>query len=208
MDEMEHQIFHWSLIVLNSLSFLFNFLIVIIIARHRKQFFPRSNGSRICRGINHNKFLFSLAVSDLLVGLFGVATGIMLKTRQEVIVYKLLGLIPLFGTMLVSVLSVILLTTDRLLAIKYPFKYDSIITDSRVFKVLSLTWIFTIIATISQIIIYLAVNGNFELKVRNVIFTAIFLTGFIVLSVSNTLLVMQVRIQNRRHAEPGADRYI
>ena len=141
-----------------------------------------------------------MVIADLLVGLVGVWTGVMLKTDQDRDVYKLAGLIPLFGTMNVSIFSLVFLTFDRLLAIKYPFRYDSLMTHSRVVKLIAVSWIIPVIATIIQSIIYVMTDGNFELKVRNATLTAIFLTGFVVLSVSNIMLLLQVRQQRRRFA--------
>ena len=201
MDDKELQrlIYHLSLIFINLASFLFNLLIVVIFVHYRERFFQKQKLSRRLRATNHNKFLLSMVVADALVGLFGTLTGILLKfSSDKKLIFKLCGLIPVYGSMFVSILSLVLLTIDRVIAIRYPFKYDSLMTNFRVTCSIALSWIIPFLGTVSLVIIYVTKGLNIELKVRNTFITFYSLTGFTVLVLANLVLIKKVKEQRAR----------
>ena len=199
--ELQTLVYHLSLIILNSISFILNLLILVIFIHYRKQFFPTQSLLRRLRATrNHNKCLFSMVAADILVGFFGILTGVLLKYVQSSLIYKLCGLIPLYGSMFVSTFSLILLTMDRLFAIKYPFSYDKLMSNLRITVFIALCWIVPILTTISQMIIYVTEGLELELKIRNTILTIVSLTGFVVLLISNAVLIQKVKQQSKRSA--------
>ena len=198
----ETLIYHLSLVALNSVTFVFNLLIITIFVRYWRRFFPKGGLIRRLRAErNHNKYLLSMVFADLLVGVFGTSTGVMLKLVQTKLIYKLCGLIPLYSCMFVSVFSLILLTIDRLLAVKHPLYYDSLMSNSCVTKSIALCWIIPILTTVSQMIIYVASGSRLELKIRNTMLTIICLTGFIILFITNYMLIQKYKKQRGRSAE-------
>ena len=197
--EDEKLLYHLNLILLNSVSFIFNLLIVIIFIRYRKQFFLQQGLIRRLRAQrNHSKYLLSMVIADLLVALFGTVTGVLLKLVQNRLIYKLCGLIPLYSSMFVSVFSLILLTFDRLAAIKCPLPYDSLMSNSCITKSIVLCWTFPILTTISQMILYVTYGSSLELKVRNTILTIVCLTGFFILIITNYILIKKYKQQGQR----------
>ena len=196
-DEELETIYHLSLIILDLMAFLLNLLVVIIFIRYRKRFFPNKLIPRLRATRNHNKCLLSMAFADLLVGIFGTLTGILLKSEQTSLIYKLSGLIPLYGCMFASVFSLVLLTIDRLVAVKYPFSYDSFMANFRITTAIALCWMVPFLTTISQMIIYVTSGANLELKIRNTILTFVSLSGFTILAVANFILVQKVKEQRQ-----------
>ena len=198
----ETLIYHLSLVALNSVTFVLNLLIITIFIRYWRRFFPKGGLIRRLRAErNHNKYLLSMVFADLLVGVFGTSTGVLLKFVQNKLIYKLCGLIPLYSCMFVSVFSLILLTIDRLLAVKHPLYYDSLMSNSCVTRSIALCWIIPILTTVSQMIIYVAGGSRLELKIRNTILTIICLTGFIILSITNYVLIQKYKKERGRSAE-------
>ena len=198
-EEIETFLYHLSLILLNSISSICNFLIIIIFLRFRNRFFPKQRSTRRLRSTrNHNRCLLSMVFADLLVGFFGTLTGILLRFAHQSLVYKLFGLIPLYGCMFTSVFSLILLTTDRLVAIKYPFSYKSFMENSRITASVALCWIIPLLTTAINIIFYVTNGMRVELTIRNTMLTVVSLTGFIVLAILNSMLIHKVRQQSKR----------
>ena len=200
-EEIPHTLlFHWSMILLNSVSFLLNFFVISIMLFFRQRFFFKQCAlrGRKRKVANHNRLLMSMASADLLVGCFGLSTGILLKTGQELVIYKLCGTIPLIGAMLISLISLVFITVDQLLAVKYPFKYNRYLTCSRVTKIILISWILPAIATVVHMVLYLGTDANTELRIRNAIFTFCFLIGFIFLITSNYGLLKEVKMHHRK----------
>ena len=79
-------------VIINSVSMSINFLVVIVFLRFHKKLLL----------VNNNKFLFSMAVSDLMVGIFGIIESTLTYLYQHDLVtqkmVKLCGYIPLFGS--------------------------------------------------------------------------------------------------------------
>ena len=142
---------------------------------------------------HHNRLLFSMALGDLLVGVLTILYGCLLNSGQSRIIYKLCSVIPLFGTMFVSILSVVFITVDRAIALTCPLRYCKWITSTRVKQMIAMSWILPLFITIIETIIYLTKEAGTELKVRNCILISFFLLGFTILIVSNTVLISKVK---------------
>ena len=199
----QHSLYHWSLLAISLVSFLINILIGFIFIRFRKRFFPKQDIPSRPQTVNHNKFLLSMVIGDLLTGFIGTITALLLRYTHNPSIYKLFGLIPLFGVLLVPVLSLVLLTTDRLVATRYTFKYESLMTKSRASKLIYVSWIIPLLLTTVQVTLYLTMEWNLELRVRNVTVTVICLLAFIVLTVVNFLLCRAIKKHNQTFASIG-----
>ena len=198
-NKLHTQMYYWSLIFLNSASFLLNCLVVLILVCFRQRFFSRRDSLRNHKRTvaNHNKLLLSMASADLMVGFAGLITGILLKTGQERLIYKLCGTIPMIGAMLASLLSLVFTTVDQLLAVKFPFRYNRYLTSSRVTKIIIISWMLPAVITVTQMVVYLKTDSKTELKVRNADFAVFFLIGFVFLIISNYCLLQEVKTHHR-----------
>ena len=185
-------IYHWTSIGLGVLIFISNGLVSIIFIHFRKRLIYRSS-ARGSLAVHHNRLLFSMTLSDLLVGVLTVLYGYLLKTNQPKIIHKLCSVIPLFGTMFVSILSVAFITLDRVVAVVRPLKYQHWISDKCLKKMIILSWILPLFISIVATIVYLTNDFETELKVRACILSSIFLMGFVVLIVSNVMLILKMK---------------
>ena len=186
-------IYHWTCIGLGALILILNGLVSLIFIRFRKKLIYRSGARGGSLAVHHNRLLFSMTLSDLLVGVLTVLYGYLLKTNQPKLIYKLCSIIPLFGTMLVSILSVAFITLDRVVAVVRPLKYQHWISDKRLKKMIILSWILPLFISIVATIVYLTTDSKTELKVRACILSSIFLVGFVVLIVSNVMLILKIK---------------
>ena len=119
-----------------------------------------------------------------------------MKTGQDRLIYKLFGTIPMTGVMITSLLSLVFMTIDQLVGIKFPYRYNDYLNCSRVTKIIGLTWIFPVFFTVAQILVYVKTDSRTELRARNFILTICFLAGFIILIISNYNLLQVVRAQH------------
>ena len=197
--------YYWCITGISILSFLVNMLVSAIFFRFRKKFWLRE--SRLLAE-NHNKLLLSLTLADLFVSFSGILSGVLLLTKQDILIYKIFGTIPLFGSMFISIFSLTLLTMDRLLAVKRPLQYDSLMNHKTMLTLVFSCWIIPIFITIGQCLLILISNRNYnlELDVRASLLGLFFVTGFLVLVVSNGILFFSLRKRHtyslRRTFEP------
>ena len=182
--------FSWSLIVIDTLTILLNGLIFMMFICFRQ---------RLLRS-THNRILCSMALGDTCVGVFGISFGVTLLLTDEAILYKLLGNIPIFSSIFVSSLSLIVLTVDRLVALKKPYVYTSLFYKKLVVKLIVLTWIIPGIIIVLQILLYVKETDT-ELTIRSFIFVAFFLAGMITLVYSNIILFLGIRAFAKRMQE-------
>ena len=190
-------VFYWSLIAIDTSAILMNSLVLVMFVSFRRKLLTCS----------HNRVLFSMALGDAFVGVFGNNLGLTLLMKKPIIFYKLLGNVPLFSCLFVSVLSLVLLTADRLVAMTKPYIYISPSYKKSVFRLIVITWMVPAIIIIQQTCIYIE-DGSLELKVRGYIFTVFFVTGSTALVVSNTALFFGLRSYaarlQRKSAHPGS----
>ena len=203
-EDPDKNFFDWSLIILSTVSFSLNFLVFILFIRFRHRLLVSGFRRKVLMA-NHNKMLFSLVLGDLFVGLTGLTTGILLLTKQNIIIYKLCGTIPMFGGMFVSIFSLGLMTFDRLIAVKRPIRYISLMPRKRAISLICFTWMLPIAITITESVVLVAKGADVELKVRAVMLTLVFLSGLIVLSVTNWVLFVTVKKRWKRL--PSAEKH-
>ena len=111
-----------------------NMLTIIIFLRYRKL---RSN--------NNNLLILSMSFADVLVPFMLVAIGIvlLLNVGKTVPIWSYI-INPLCVTVLISGLTLIIMTVDRLIAVQKPLIYNSIVTKGRVGKAITCVWVFPI----------------------------------------------------------------
>ena len=196
--QLNNLIYHWTLIVLGSCTFLLNLLVVTIFIRFRRKLLYRRGYVRRRYNyleVNHNKLLFSMTVGDLLVGFLCLIFGVFLKIDADTDSYKMFAIIPLFGTMFVSIFSLGFMTVDRVIAVIRPLQYDNLMSNSRIKKFIFVSWIVPLLLTTCQEIVYKLTNKTLELKVRACVLTAVFFLGFFILIISNGLLIITIKSQ-------------
>jgi len=175
--------FYSTLIAISALTIQLNAIVFLMFVYFR---------ARLLRN-THNRILCSMVLGDTFVGLFGINLGVLLLLGKDATYYKLLGNIPIFSSIFVSVLSLILLTVDRLIAMKKPFLYTSQFYKKLILKIIVLSWIIPCLIILQQSLIYVGIGSKTELKVRSFIFIAFFLIGVIVLVWSNAILFIGIR---------------
>lgn len=175
---------YWTAFVLVGIAIIaVNIFVIITFIRFRSKILRRKN----------NRILLSLASADTFVGVFSIAFAASMLADQEEAVYKSLGNIPLFGSMFVSIFSLILLTFDRLLAIVQPLQYLSIVTGKRLLMCLISSWSLALLLLAQQYILYYNFSLKVELKVRGILLVACFFVGATVLGVGNYFLFAAIR---------------
>lgn len=167
--------FHWSLLIIGSTSFAMNSLFSAMFLKFRKKVLT----------VNNNKILFSMTLADSLVGIFCILLASSLITKQSQVVYKMFGVLPLFGSMFASILSLGTMTLDRLVAIKAPLRHKSIMLPKRVLLLILLSWLLPGLITIQDVLVYLQYSWQKELKIRGYFLFIVFMTGSIFLMSAN-----------------------
>ena len=175
-------------IAINSQVVLINLLVFLMFIQFRKKLLTTPN----------NMFLFSMSVADLCVGCTGIIDWMLfLVVHEQMTIWKLGGSLPFFASFFLSILSLGLMTTDRLISVTYSLQYAVIMTARRASILISLTWLTVVIITISQGVVYLTVSPWMELKLRCFLLGTIFFVGVVVLGLSNTVLYKLVRQKAR-----------
>ena len=177
-------IFQWSMVIISISTGLINFLVLRMFAKFR---------TTLLQNNVHNRILCSLCFADSLVGTFGTILGVLLLTRSPPSAYKLAGNIPLFSCMFASVISLALLTADRLVAIKRPFMYGTPTYLRCINRLLFATWCVPLYITLQQVVIFLTVSSAKELQVRSLLFVIFFCVGSASLFVTNAMLYYSIR---------------
>ena len=188
-------LFHGSLITISTFTFLINAVTIAMFLRFRKQ---------LLRKNPHFRVLCSLCFADALVGCFGVSLGAHLVAKSSRTAYKLAGNIPLFCCMFASIGSLSLLTANRLLALKRPHSYGSASYLRRSSKVIAAIWIFPFFIYIQQVVIFLSIRSETELRTRGIISLAFFAAAAVCLIVANSVLCLGIKNRiNKARLEDG-----
>ncbi|XP_065056530.1 muscarinic acetylcholine receptor M3-like [Rhopilema esculentum] len=148
-----------------------------------------------------NRFLLSLAFADLLVGVFSVSLATCLLSNQRMMIYKMAGNIPLFGSFFASILSLSLFSFDRLIAIQRPLRYYSIVTCRRIAVFLASSWGFSFLMCVQQYSFFFGFSFELELRARGTIMIICFFVGATVLIVTNALLYKAIKKQYLKTTE-------
>lgn len=181
--DLETSAFHWSLLIFGSISIAINSLFTAMFIIFRKKFLVQNN----------NKIILSMTLADNLVGLFSIMLAASLMTRQPQVVYKLLGVIPLFGSMFSSIFSLSIMTLDRLIAIRIPLKHKAIMSPSRVKGLIIVCWILPIFFIAQEMLIYVQFSWQTELIVRGYTLFTFFSVGTMFLTIANVHLYKTIR---------------
>ncbi|XP_047136781.1 histamine H2 receptor [Hydra vulgaris] len=183
------------LLVLSSVSLLANLLLASFITLKFKSILKRKS----------NKFLFNLAISDACVSTTTVcfsASIISEKIFDSDIIFHnkhkhWLILIAAFAP--ISILNLMLLTIDRLIAIKMPFFYADKFMNKHVYCFISISWIFAVvdILTFEFLIVYLEVSHEVFITFVQTCLACFISVGFLTLSLSNIFIFIDARRQLR-----------
>ena len=169
-----------------------NFLVVLTFLRFRNELLT----------VNNNKFLFSMAVSDCLVGLFGIIGGVLsylaAHGKFEMKIEILFGRLPLFGSFYMSILSLGFLTMDRFIAVVYALRYHWIMTTFRVRLLVFSTWVTVIATLLVQGGIFIGISWVIEVEVRAYQLATFFVLATFVLCVGNIKLHSIIRSKQQR----------
>ena len=194
---MQDIVYKWiiylpCLLVVNGFGMVLNISVIVMFFRfHRKLL-----------STNNNKFLFSLAVADSLVGIFGITGSTLHYLHHKGLVasdyLRLCGNIPIFGSLFMSVLSLCTLTTDRLIAVVYALRYHSIMTEFRAKLLIGFTWLTVIISTVILGSVYLGISPSIEFTMRFYQLVGFFILGTIALSVGNVKMYFIVRNKQQK----------
>ena len=183
--EEQNQAFYWSLITLDLITFIVNLTTSLLFIKFRRRLLVST----------HNRILFSMALADTLVGVFGFNLGLLLYLKQPSKYYKLAGNIPMFSSLFGSVLALALLTSDRLVAVKKPFIYKSNWYRMIITKLLVVSWGIPAAVTIIQSLLYIHLSPMEELHVRSYLFSIFFLLAVVILVFFNIFLILKIRTQ-------------
>ncbi len=190
--------FYWSLVVIGAATFALNAVFSWMFIEFRKVLLVHNN----------NKILLSMTLADGLVGLSSILLGALLMLQQPQIIYKLFGMFPLFGSMFASIASLGILTIDRLVVVKFPLRYKTLIFPSRIHKMIVVSWVVPFLITLQESIVYMYTSWKFELKLRGIMLFVIFASGSIILLIANTKLCLIIRRHTlflKRHSNLAYD---
>eukprot|EP00112_Aurelia_sp_Birch-Aquarium-sp1_P008264 Seg1905.6 transcript_id=Seg1905.6/GoldUCD/mRNA.D3Y31 product="Dopamine D2-like receptor" protein_id=Seg1905.6/GoldUCD/D3Y31 len=179
--------FYTLMICQGIISFILNFAIFVILVYFKKPLLMTTN----------NKLLCSMTIADMLVGICGILYGALLRAGQSPVIYKICAILPMFCSMFASITSIIILTANRLIAIKYPLRYYSIVTTQRTLITFVIIWAIPATVYAAQTSVYLTTTLRTELAVRSYLTTIFFTVGSAVLVVSNCFMYAAVKRQMR-----------
>ena len=97
-----------------------------------------------------NSFLVSLAVSDLLAGLVGIPLYIGCSVTMDELLCSPVYLVWRFVS-ISSVLHLLLISTDRYIAIRYAMRYEAIVTRKVFFALTCVAWISAAFVSVIQL---------------------------------------------------------
>ena len=192
--------YYLTFTLINTTAAIINFIVLVIFYHFRDGLL----------NTNSNRLLLSMTVADFLVGVLGAITGILLLTKQPDIIWRLSGMIPLYGGMFTSIIMLGLLTADRFIACKWPLRYHELMTTKRTLVLIRLAWVIPILITTIQAVILICTTDKIELQVRSIFLTVVFTAGVISLTTSNWILYRIVKLQRLKlrptiHVPSGND---
>ena len=186
-------------IIINIFAMLLNFFVGLMLFRFRRPLLQSNN----------NILLFSMSVADFLVGAFGVVNHSLfyifeVEQKVSLAVWKLYGVLPFFGSMLISVFSIGIMTADRLISVEFSLLYPSIMTTFRTKVLLITSWLITVLIIVSLGLIYILASPMSEFVVRSYLVGIVFIIGASVLMGLNMKLYFIVRQKRRRRSSVGS----
>ena len=184
-----------SLITVNALGMIVNFVVVVMFIRFRHHFFRKPK----------NFLLFFMSIADFLVGVAGILGGTLFHLYaigvSNLTIYKICGLLPLFGSFFISILSLGIMTADRLISIMFPVKYSLVMNKGKVTILIYASWAAVILIIVTLGILFFTTSPKTELATRGYLLGIFFVISSIVLSISNAYLFRKLRELNAKRNE-------
>ena len=186
---VETIVYQWTLTTVNAVVIIINLVAIAMFTRFRHRLLTN----------NHNLLLFSLAIADFLVGAGGIVAGQLhyfhAHNQVDLAVFKVGAIVPYFGSFFISVSSLIIMTVDRLISVKFAYSYYSVMTRRRIIGLIVGVWTLVTILLVNQGVLFFVINdkGWTELRVRSTLLSIIFVIALVILSVTNTYLFIKVR---------------
>ena len=180
-------IYYGSMVAINIISIVFNFVLLVMFLVYRKEFLINA----------HNKVLLAMLFSSLFIGITGTTNWLLVVLGADTEVYKLIGMIPMFSFFIASITTLCILTFDQLVAIKYPLRYSAIVTGGRIHAAIAFAFSLALAFFSAQISIHKFEGSNIELEIRGLVFTLVFIIGMLILLVTNCKLYKAIQYQRK-----------
>ena len=121
-----------------------------------------------------NGFLASLCVADLLAGLvvdpMYIAIRVFAQPRQDSILRKVIQMVWIHSTA-ATVFNLCCVSVDRFIAIRFPFRYQDIITKKICYSVIIMVWLISLFLPFSRILVENPTTvGNFWFLISFIFF--------------------------------------
>ena len=127
------------IIILNIIGTILNGAVIVLFIKKPK-----------LRRTAANKFLLNLMVAGIVISLLSIVlSSLLFQPKDE---HRLPNLAGVLTSKIAFVLSLLLVTLDRFLAVQLPLRYKDILTTTRVHFLIALVWFICITTTIVQII--------------------------------------------------------
>ena len=149
--------------------------------------------------VPYEQLLLSLSICDLLVGIsMGILSIVDLAARGQssMEVVKVAGAISLWCSVLLSVLHINWLATDRYIAVSYPFRHKIWVTKRKIDLTIAFTWMSSITSAVFSAVF----RGS------NVIRTSLkdsVLSGCATVIILYSIIVYRVAVERRRVVAGG-----
>ena len=103
-----------------------------------------------------NRFLTSLCVADLLAGLVVdpvyIAIRVFAQPRKDNILLNVISMVWIHSTA-ATVFNLCCVSVDRFIAIRFPFRYQDIMTKKRCYSVIIMVWLISLFLPFSRILV-------------------------------------------------------
>ena len=159
-----------------------------------------------------NRFLASLCVADFLAGLvvdpMYISIKFFVQSRKGSILLKVIQMVWIHSTA-ATVFNLCCVSVDRFIAIRFPFRYQDIITKQRCYAVILMVWLISLFLPLSRILV-----GNNPTTVQDMWFSLsfiFFLFPITVVTLCYFWIFKTVRKQTRkitveRHQNPAENK--
>ena len=180
-------------IITALLTILLNALVIFAVATRRRL---RNNSTIL---------LASLAGADLLTGLVVLPFAFALDLRRLLGFDSFCSLEKAFTVTATvtcaSISHLVMISVDRYIAIKYPLRYQEIVTETRILISIVLAWGFTLLVTINELVLALIDSDSvysIYSHVNTIIQIAIGILFIVVISLSYGYIYSETRRQVKR----------
>lgn len=179
--------------IISFISFLSNTIVILVMIKYKS-----------LRKIHSNKFLFNLLSSGSFVSIVLIVYSVyvIINIKQGTTMVEFYNKNAYFAVLVDSVLilsliSLIFISTDRLVAVKYPFFYQDNLRTKRVYIIISVSWISAFLFFIILVAIVETQGKQIAIKTSNFFSIVVTMVGFCVLLLSTSLIYKETS----RHLE-------